>query len=446
MLMKTTMIILLRWIVGIFLMLLSIGAFVLDDIIPAIIVLIIGFFLIPPIGNLIFGLPQESFHLPRFKINSPFHLPKFKINLPFNTNKFIRQLDFKNDDNLVNTIDVRLNSEKRVFSEKRLRKMGRSIYKETLKSAIDAPFSQKGISRLSQLEEYFHLSVNEISGIKKKFHQKAISTIEKLLKQSYAREYFNSHIQSYIEELAGYFKISSSEINELRNKILTQILQELLSLILLGGRITPQDETVIVHEVKRLGLRKEQLKNLLPSKMMQEIRHKKWLWQLENGILYPIESGKLMMQKTEECYLSFRSKLLETETVNNGYSMGGGGISFPITKDINFGLGTGMAKPITKTIQNSYSGDLFLLNTCILFVTTRKKSFRINFPDLLSFKLYSDAVEFILNRDNHIVQLSGNQAELFAAAMTGALRNYFDKENEVAVAAKKEIAENESIF
>lgn len=429
------MILLLRWFVSIVLMLLSIGAFASGDTIPATLVLILGFFLIPPISNLIFGLPQESFHLPKFKINSP-----------LNANKFIRQLDLKNDDNLVNTIDVYLSSEKQMFSEKRLKKMGRSIYKETLKSAVDAPFSKKENSRLSQLEEYFHLSVNEVSGIKKKYHQKAISTLEKLLKQSYDREYFNSHIQSHIEELASYFKISSSEINELRNKIVTQILQELLSLILLGGRITPKDETLIAHEVKRLRLRKEQLINLIPSKMMQEIRHKKWLWQLENGILHPKENGKLMMQITEECYLSFRSKLLETDTVDKGYSMGGGGISFPITKDINFGVGTGMAKPITETIQNSYPGDLFLLNTCILFVTTGKKSFRIDFPHLLTFKLYSDAVEFILNRDSHIVQLSGSQAELFAAALTGAVRNYFDKENEVVMNAKKEIAENESIF
>ncbi len=425
-----------RWILGISLMLLTIGAFASGDTIAALIVLVAGLLLTPPITKYFAGIFRGGFKI---------HFPK--IMLPLSVRKFTRNLDLENDDNLIQTIDDRLRRKSNLFDNNGKKELGVSVYKKLCELAINTHFIKGEEAKLQKIKEYFQLSDKEILEIKKSLKTRALSKVETLFHQFFQPEYSKAHVQSLIEKMAQQFNLTNSDIDAVNEKVKKEWLDEFLAQKLNLRNISPKDETEIFRELSRLGYSTKQLNNVISVKTLQKLKRGKFLWQLENGILTSIPAPHLNLKPEELCFLSYKAKRFEKETVVNGYSLSGGGLSFPVTKNISLGGALGNAKPIKEEVLNKFEGTLYLTNKRVVFTSPgNNKSFQVNFDDLLSFNLYLDGLEFIVDQNNFLMQFSPDDVELFTTALTSAIRNHLKEDNNIYLLAKAEMEKGENIF
>lgn len=433
-----------RWTLGIALILLTIGAFSSGDTIAGSIILILGLLLIPPIPKYLFKL---------FK--GDLNLHSLKIKLLLNSKKFIRELDLKNDNNLIQTIDYRFKHTERVFNDSDKKRIGISVYRNIAISAMDTAFTKDETDKLQKVMEYFHLSEKEISEIEKSLNPQVLSKIEEIHRKSFQEEYSKIYITSLLEKLTKQFGLTSEDVNSTKKKVDREFLDEFLSLKLTLRRISPKDESDIFEALVKLGYSPKQLSKLISVKTFQELKRGKLLWQLENGILTPIPNTTLNLipnttlnlKQSEVSYLSYKAKRLEVEAIDKGYSLSAGGLSFPITQNISFGGGLGNAKPIKENVLNEFEGTLHLTNKRVVFLSSaNNKSFQVSFEDLLSFNLYSNGIEFLVNQNNFVIQLSSNDLEFFTAALQSSIRNNLKKDNNIYKMAKIELEKEKNII
>ncbi|MBN9349397.1 MAG: hypothetical protein J0H55_01820 [Chitinophagaceae bacterium] len=434
--MKKQVIYVIRWIVGIAMILLTIGAFVSEDYLAGSIVLLSGLFLIPdfvPLLNKIITR-QLSFKLPKLK-------------LPLMAERFVRDLDLVNDLNLIETIDNRLKHSNKIIDKGAMKSTGHLIYRQIAGNGINSAFSKGEMEKLKSISTYFHLTYQQESAIKRSLTEKALAKIENLQSESFDQNYPQDYVSARIENLKVAFSISKETVEEIRKKTGQKKLTEFLEKESNWRIISPEGETAIFNEIKRLGYSPALLPQLTTQKTMTQLKRAKMLWRFENGVFSAIDGTDLNLNPSETCYLNYGGERLELETVMQGYSLNGGGLSFPVTKHISVGGGYANAKPVSKDVLNRFKGTLYLTSQRVVFLSSlNTKSFQIYFKDLLSFNLHSDGLEFIVDQNFFTVQLETNSVELYAAALTSAIRNSFDENNNMLSMAKSEMEKGEDFI
>ncbi|MBW7840947.1 MAG: hypothetical protein H3C36_15205 [Chitinophagaceae bacterium] len=425
-----------RWISGIALMALTIGAVASGDTVPGVIIFIIGLLIIPPVTKFLVRL-----------LKGELKRPSLEIKPPLSIRKFIKDLDLKNDDNLIQTIDNRLKQTKRSFSDKDKKKLGLSLYQNISMAGIHSLFQANEEQKLQELREYFHLSDNEISDVRKSIKPMALSEIATLFRNSFNDGYSKIHIESLINKLKNELGLIQPDVNAAKEKAAKEFLDVFLQKKLVKGRVSPADETDIFHVLAKLGYAPEKLSGLIPQATLQNLKTGKLLWQLENGILRQIQAPYLNLRQSENCYWSCNGTRIESETKITEYSLSGGGLSFPVTSTISVGGGTGTARPIENEVTHKYNGTLYLTSQRVIFISPdSSKSFQIGLDDLLSFTQYTDGLGFIIDQNNFIVQLSTKDLELFSIALSSAIRNHLEPDNETLRLARTEIEKGKEVI
>ncbi len=421
----------LRWVFGIFLLIFSIGGFASGNFIFAIIILLISILITPYTSNCVFKLFSGESSLSNLRF------------LPNESNKFIKSLDF-NDENIIQSIENHFLSTKKPISDKRKSNIGKKIIFNNLKFFLsDLHLSKKEKLRLQEITEYFNLSKKEISDIKRKLNKKSI---ERLVTKSYNDKILTDEEQEEIVSLAEYLELSKDNIEKIKKKVALSLLKVAFNDKLSDKRITPTEESELTKLLRDLKISKEQLSEIVPKKSLKQFAYAKLLWSLDNGVFYPIPNPSITLRKKEECYLSFPAKLLEYKTIHKGYSYSSSSISIPITKGVRYRTGGGRAKPIKEQVKIKHIGSLFLTNLRIVFSTSGNKSFQIPFTKLISFNVYRDGLEFILERRSHLIYLSSKNVEMFSVGLTSSIRNFLNSDNEILKNALSEIEENDNFI
>lgn len=424
----------LRWIIGIILMLTSIGGFISGDYLTATIVLVIGALILPIVTNKLFNRNSEN----SFSTLNLFQDMNFG-----QTNKIVNSLDFNNKENLIADINNQINLSKKPINDKNKYTIGKQIYFKALQNClIDLNLSETEKKHLEEIISNFNLTKFDILNAKNKL---STSTVQKLIQKSYDDKILTENEKDEIVNLAEYLELPKDKVETIRVKIASSLLQTALNEKLSDKRLSPKEESELNQILNDLQIQKDQINSILPKKSLDELAFAKLLWSLDNGAFYSIPNPQITLRKSEECYLGYSSKLLESKIIHKGYSSSSQGVSIPIMKGVRYRVGSSRSVPIKEQVTIKHPGSLFLTNLRIVF-SSGSKSFEIPFTKLLSFKVYTDGIEFMLQNKNFMVQLNSKEIELFAVGMTSSIRNYLDGENQSLKNAMKEIEENEKFI
>lgn len=424
---------LIRWIFGIGFSIISLGGFASGTFISASIILIIGLFLIPPSGNWLLRLISGKTNFDNSSLGF----------FSSNSRRILKKIDL-NDNNVISIIDNQIKSSEKKVSDKEQKNLGKQLYKQTLTTYLnDLHLSELEKAKLQDIINYFNLSTIEVSQIKNSLNKKAI---ESLVKKSYDDKVLTNAEQNEIMELAQYLELPLNIVESFKSKIISTLLKVAFNEKLNDKKLSPTEETELLKLLNDLQIDKNRISEFIPQNSLRQLAYAKLLWSLDNGIFFSIPNPQITLRKNEECYLSNQAQLLESKIVNKGYSYASSGISIPITKGVRFRTSSGRSKPIKEEVKVKYSGTLFLTNLRIVFSTSGNKSFQIPFSKLLSFNVYSDGLEFILEKKNYLLRLPSSEIELFATGLTSSIRNYLNSDNEKVTSAMKEIENNDSFI
>lgn len=423
-----------RWIIGVTFILASLGGIISGDYITALIVMLIGLLCLPPVTNKLFN---------KNAVSSGGFLG-FLQNLNFDSsNKMINSLNFNDKTNLISTVNQEIANSSKPINDKKKYNIGKEIYRRALQNALlDLHISEKEKNHLEEIISNFNLNLIDVLNIKKIFCHKAV---ESLIKKSYDDKILTDEEKNEIFILAEYLNMPKEKIENIRLNVATSLLKTALNEKLSDKRLSPKEETELNEILSNLKIEKEQISTIVPKKSLDELAYAKLLWNLDNGIFYTIPNPPITLKKSEECYFALNAKLMERKIIHKGYSQRSQGISIPIVKGVRYRVGSGRSVPIKEEITLKHPGSIYLTNLRIIF-SSGSKSFEIPFSKLLTFNVYSDGIEFILNNKNFLMQMNGKELELYAVGMSSAIRNFVDGENESINSAMKEIENNETFI
>lgn len=423
-----------RWFIGVTFILASFGGIISGEYITAIIVMLIGLFCLPPITNMIFN---------KNSVTSNGFLG-FLQNLNFDgTTKMINSLDYNDKTNLISNINQEISNSKKPINDKKKYNIGKEVYKKALQNALlDLHISEKEKQFLEDIITNFNINTIDVSKIKQEFSNKAV---ENLIKKSYDDKILTDEEKNEIFILAEYLNMPKDKVENIRLNIATSLLKTALNEKLSDKRLSPSEETELIEILNNLKIEKEQISSIVPKKSLDELAYAKLLWNLDNGIFYTIPNPPITLKKSEECYFALNAKLMERKIIHKGYSQRSQGISIPIVKGVRYRVGSGRSVPIKEEITLKHPGSIYLTNLRIVF-SSGSKSFEIPFSKLLTFNVYSDGIEFILNNKNFLMQMNNKELELYAVGMSSSIRNYVDGNNENLNSAMKEIETNETFI
>lgn len=434
----------LRWLFGLLFCLSSIGGFLKGDTIRALMVLIVGLLLLPPVTRLIFKKLKDA-PLGNHWSFSTFFGSAVKI---------AKQIDCSGNTDIISNIDTATKSYKTPLSSKEKKKLGKIVYLNALDFVIsDLKITDDEKERLGKIKQYFSFTDNEIANFNSLRNQAAV---QKLIAKKYDNKLLTDGDKKDIFEFATYLNLDARTVEAIRKNIASSIFKIELNSAISDRQLSPKEENYLKQlltnlelgdDIEKIGLKKSSLNDLIFFKMF---------WQADNGYLLPVTNTQIALQKNEECYMGFPAELLEDKTVTTGYKHINHGFSIPITKGIRYRAGTGYSMPVRETTTTSYIGAIYLTDRRIIFVGG-KGSFNINFANgkLLSFTPYKDGIDFIIDGWVYTIKIhplpnnifSVNQmVDLYCSGLTSCIRYNQNPDDPVYLNAVKEVKENEQLI
>lgn len=411
-----------RWALGILFSLVVFGLLLEKEFLLAFIFLIISLLLIPPILNFLFK----------------------KLNLDFNGfEKLINSINYSDTNAIVPFCEYSLSQRKKPFTDKQKRRIGKRIYSNALKNACkDFYISDDEIEGLNKIGNYFNLSKQDISEEKRKISEKILL---KMIEKKYEDKLLTDSENYEIMNLANFLEFPINRVEEIKNKIALSIFNLALDEKISDRYLSPTEETELLQLIKKLAIDEQDLQSVLPNKKLKSLAYAKLLWNLENGIFTPLYRHPINLTRGESCYLGFNGTLLESKIVTKGYSHSSSSVSIKITKGVRYRVGSGRSTPIKQEVAIRNSGNLFLTSSRIVF-TGGNKSFQIPFTKLLTYDVYRDGIDFIMERKNYLVQLEKSEVEIFAVGLCSAMRQFQNGNDETKLLAMKEIENNQTFI
>jgi len=283
---------LIRWIIGLMLILISFGGLISGDYLIASIVFLIGFLLIPPVINKIF----------KRDISSSSDLLDFLQNLNlYSSSKMINSLNFNDKSSLLPAINHQILNSKKPITDKRRYNIGKIIYRKALQIALlDLHLSEKEKQHLDDIILNFNLNITDILNIKKSFSEK---TVQNLILKSYDDKILTENEKEEIFNLAKYLNLPTDKVESIRMKVASSLLRTALNEKLSDKRLSPSEETELNQILNNLQIEKDLIRSIIPKKSLDELAYAKLLWNLDNGIFYSIPNAPITLRKLEECYL-----------------------------------------------------------------------------------------------------------------------------------------------
>ncbi|WP_455793551.1 hypothetical protein [Clostridium butyricum] len=122
---------------------------------------------------------------------------------------------------------------------------------------------------------------------------------------------------------------------------------------------------------------------------------------LPNNRPLPIVHGDIILKANETCHYCGDVLLRIVKNKIVGYSGGGSGVSFRITKGVSYRISNNKRVPIRQNISEDYAGVLNITNKRISFIG--EKGFNHNLANIVSMVPYSDAIQLQFNNKNYIL-------------------------------------------
>lgn len=420
-----------RWIFGAVFCLASLTAISRGEIVPAIILIFLGLLLIPPAFRLLFKRKTGGV------VSAAIGMKDF-----FNGNsKIIKLIDFSGQSDIISSIESAIRNQIKPLTDNARHDLGKSVYPKLLEKSIeDSEITQIEKDQLIKVAQHFNLSDQETGKLKSIVKEAAA---KKLIEKQYGDNIFTDIEKEELFAFATYLGFDERGLEKIRKNIASSLFKAALNASLKDKVLTPNEETELNQALKNLKIDEETKRALVPNSTLQELAFAKLLWQLENGVFTKIESPQLTLKKNEECYLAVNGQLLDTKTVNKGYSHASSGFSFRVMKGVSYRVGSGRSVPIKEQVTVKHSGVLYLTSGRIVFSSVGKNSFQIGFNKLLTFEVYSDGLGFVIEGWTYLLEIQRREKELFATALSSAIRNYLDESNDTRTKAQEEIDKNE---
>lgn len=438
-----TILTIIRWFFGVTFVIASIGGLMKGDIAPALVCLVIGLLLIPPIGRRIFGKKETTASGDSSSSGTSFSKLGLSISGLFNgIGKISNQIDFSGNTDIIQSVDSVIKNQPKPLSDNKKKLLGKTVYLKTLEKVIeDLEITDTEKETLQKIETYFDLTQLDTAKLKGTLNEKAV---EKLVAKQYEDKILTDEEKQAIVGFANYLGLPSSAVEKIRMNVASSLFKAAMNEKLKDKQLSPREETELNQALRDLQIDEPTIKALMPQKSVKDLAFAKLVWQLDNGVFSVIPNPPITIKKYEECYLAFNAQLWEQKTVHQGYKSVSHGFSIPVVKGVRYRVGSGRSVPVKQEVLLKHPGNLFLTSYRIVF-SGGKHSFQIGFNKLLTFDVYSNGIGFVIDGWTYMVEFASQDIELFATGLASAIRNYMDEENETKAQAMKEI-ENSEVF
>lgn len=199
-------------------------------------------------------------------------------------------------------------------------------------------------------------------------------------------------------------RIQKEEDN--RRKSAIEQYENKLDNIVSFGTISEENESELHEFMLSLRITESDIEHT--KSKLQRIKK---LTLLRSGELPTIEVyGEMILKKNELCHYSAGSNLIE-ERSKTRYVGGSQGVSVRIAKGLYYRVGQFKGERVVDTFkQVTDSGTLFITNQRVCFVG-RTKSITYPINKIISFNIYSDAVQIIKENDSKPKYFSINSTD-----------------------------------
>lgn len=303
-----------------------------------------------------------------------------------------------------------------------MKSLGLEVYEKNLSNCLsNLRITDDKRALLQSIQQFFDLSDNDISPIKRKLGLKAVD----LLSQYRMQDLVLSDIEKYeIQLLAKELSVTVLEVDTINQKNASDKLQKFVNDKIASGRITDIEQQDIYNTAKALGLNSANLPLDTQTKVIFE--HHVLLNALEKGSLPIINNVSIVVQKNEVAHWQINATLLTPKTITTGYTGGSRGVSIRVMKGVSYRIGSSRSTPIRESVTIRNSGVLVVTNKRIIFAGSGK-SFSIGYKQLLSFDPYSNGIG--LQKESgtgYLVELPNFQSsEITFKVLELAINNFF---------------------
>lgn len=423
--MKTLLLVvkILRWSFGIIFLLISLGLLIEQSFMASSVMLVLAVFLVP--------------------LTCTFIISKVAAIDIDGTNKLLRTIDYSNLQTILPVYQQNVISRQKQVSNKQKNKAGRKIYYNTLCKAVsDFHLTQNEIQALNGIKLYFNLSDEQISFEKKKLAEK---TVNALIQKCYQNNILTDAEHQQIMTIASFLQFPLHQTEAMKQKIAVSLFNKILNEKTSDSRLSPTKETQLVQTTRDLKIDHQNIKTLISDKKIKQLERSKLLWNLDHGIFPVLYNPPIILLRDEIGYLQFSATLIENKLVHAGYSRSSSSVSFKITKGVSARVGGGRYRPVKKQVRETYPGTLFLTSSRIIF-NAGGKSFQIPFYKLISHEFQWGNFELIIQNKSYALNLTKNEAEVLATALSSSVRQYGKMNDHIKVQAMREISMNESFI
>lgn len=423
--MKTLLLVvkILRWSFGIIFLLISLGLLIEQYFMASSVMFVLAVFLIP--------------------LTCTFIISKVAAIDIDGTNKLLRTIDYSNLQTILPVYQQNVISRQKQVNNKQKIKAGRKIYYNTLCKAVsDFHLTQNETLTLHGIKLYFNLSDEHIFFEKKKLAEK---TVNALIQKCYQNNILTDAEHQQIMTIASFLQFPLHQTEAMKQKIAVSLFNKILNEKTSDSRLSPTKETQLVQTTRDLKIDHHNIKTFISDKKIKQLERSKLLWNLDHGIFPVLYNPPIILLKDEIGYLQFSATLIENKLVHAGYSRSSSSVSFKITKGVSARVGGGRYRPVKKQVRETYPGTLFLTSSRIIF-NAGGKSFQIPFYKLISHEFQWGNFELIIQNKSYALNLTKNEAEVLATALSSSVRQYGKMNDHIKVQAMREISMNESFI
>jgi hypothetical protein len=344
----------------------------------------------------------------------------FGLNSDFD--KLVNTVKQNNCENWQVMFDNFKSTNSKPITDKKFSKIGLEIYDIIFKKVIsDLKITSEEKQALKEIENYFKISKSEIDNVKSKYSKDAVS---KLSLEKYNDSFLSDEERDEIELFASELNISSTEVEKINKNIAGNIYKNAVQRAIADNEVTISEQETLEQLAKKLNLNVDELN--LDKSTDETYNYLVFLNALNNGYLPSSTNSAIVLQKNEVAHWEVSANLLTSKIVTTGYSGGSQGVSLRVMKGVSYRVGASKSRPIKEQVSVKHPGVLVVTSKRIVF-SSSTKSFTIPFTQLISFDPYSDGLGLQKGNGSYLLSLSNNKsAELTFKILTNAINKTYE--------------------
>ena len=332
-----------------------------------------------------------------------------------NINKFIKKLLHEGDKSW-NDLSLEIMETGEINNSKYFRHTGEKIYEHYINKYISDLFiSRSELKDLEDIQNYFHLSNDEVITVKNRYNKKAIESLSQV---AFDDNVLTEDELNNIYELADILHFPKEKVDIINKNNALKIFNSAKNNAIEDQRLTPEEENELVDLKNNLGLTDDDI--LTSSGERNELALCKFLWQIENGILPEVQSP-VVLTRNEKCHFSIEATRVISKTKTTSYAGGSKGVSVHVTKGVTLRANSFKGHPVREEITSEYPGLLVITSKKIVFIA-KKKGFTIPFSKLCYIEGFYNSID--LQKGDTFYSLDLDNAKITGMIIKAAVNNF----------------------